>query len=392
MNFSDLALQYRRTLLQDIIPFWTRFALDSDGCLNTCISDVGQVISRDRWGWSQWRAVWVFSRLYNQIERRAEWLRLAEGICGFMTDHGPLANGHWPLLLNSEGEVIRGFESVYTDGFAIYGLVELWRATRKPQLLELALQTFRATEAALNRQIPPPAWPYPIAPNCWAHGISMIFSIVYHELAEVTRSSEVRSAALVHHQRVMQTFLRQDRGLVLERLYQDGTEMPSPEGTVVLPGHAIESLWMQMHIARVNGDSATLARAVKAIRRHLEVGWDCIYGGLLLAVDANGGQQVAWPFAETKLWWPHTEALYSTLLAFEHCRESWCLEWHERIRDYSFAHYPVADHGEWRQKLDRLGRPIAEVIALPVKDPFHLPRALLYCLEVLDRLTELPKP
>jgi len=392
MNFSDLALQYRQTLLEDVIPFWTHFALDSDGSLNTCISDAGQVISRDRWGWSQWRAVWVFSKLYNQIEPRVEWLRIAEGICGFMTHHGPLEDGHWPLLLNSEGQVVRGFESVYTDGFAIYGLVELWRATRKPQLLELALQTFQATEAALNGPTPPPAWPYPIAPNCWAHGISMIFSIVCHELAGVTHSSEVRSAALVHHERVMRTFLRHDRGLVLERLYQDGTEIPPLEGTVVLPGHAIESLWMQMHIARVSGDSAALARAAIAIRRHLEIGWDPVYGGLFLAVDADGGQQVDWPFAETKLWWPHTEALYATLLAFETCRETWCLEWHERIRDYCFAHYPVTDHGEWRQKLDRQGRPITNVVALPVKDPFHLPRALIYCLEVLDRLKKVPTP
>jgi N-acylglucosamine 2-epimerase len=62
------------------------------------------------------------------------------------------------------------------------------------------------------------------------------------------------------------------------------------------------------------------------------------------------------------------------------------LTWHERIREWSFAHYPVAGHGEWRQKLDRRGREIQQTLVLPVKDPFHLPRALLYCCEILDRL------
>ena len=33
--------------------------------------------------------------------------------------------------------------------------------------------------------------------------------------------------------------------------------------------------------------------------------------------------------------------------------------------------------GEWRQRLDRAGQPVTELIALPVKDPFHLPRAAL---------------
>ena len=145
MKFSELSLLYRQTLLENVIPFWMRFAIDPDGGINTCITDAGQVVSRDRWGWSQWRAVWVFSKLYNQIASRPAWLDVAKGICGFMRVHGPLENGHWPLLLDGDGRVLRGYESVYTDGFAIYGLVELWRATQDAKLLDLAMQTFRAT-------------------------------------------------------------------------------------------------------------------------------------------------------------------------------------------------------------------------------------------------------
>jgi N-acylglucosamine 2-epimerase len=63
------------------------------------------------------------------------------------------------------------------------------------------------------------------------------------------------------------------------------------------------------------------------------------------------------------------------------------LAWHERIRQYCYAHFHVEPYGEWRQKLDRRGRPLEETVALPVKDPFHLPRALIYCIDVLERLT-----
>ena len=379
---------YRTELLERVIPFWTRHAIDPNGGINTCITDEGRVVSRDRWGWSQWRAVWVFSNLYNRVEARPEWLRIAEGICDFVWAHGPLEDGHWPLLLDGDGELKRGYDSIYNDGFAIYGLVELWRANHRDGLLEKAMATFRAAEADLNRDEPPPAWPYPIAPGTIAHGISMLFSMTYHQLAEATGDDDVRQAALTHHRRVMDTFLRPDRGLVLESLRRDGTEVAPPDGAVVLPGHAIESMWFQMLIARSANDGATLDRAVGAIRRHLEAGWDGEYGGLLLAVDADGRDQAAWPFHDTKLWWPHTEALCATLLAYEHCRENWCLDWHERIRQYSFEHYPVADHGEWTQKLDRRGKPITDVVALPVKDPFHLPRALICCIDVLERLAE----
>ncbi|MDM8006686.1 MAG: AGE family epimerase/isomerase [Phycisphaerae bacterium] len=388
IDFVQLREQYGTTLLEDVVPFWMRHAIDANGGINTCIRDDGTLVSRDRWGWSQWRAVWVFSKLYNTVQQRPEWLKTATGISSFLADHGPLEDGHWPLLMDGDGKIQRGFESIYTDGFAIYGLVELWRASRKQAFLDLAMATFAAAEKTLNGNDPPPAWPYPIPAGRMNHGISMLFSIVYHELADATGDLMVKAAMLRHHQRVMESFLRPARGLVLEWLDLAGNEIPPPEGTVVLPGHAIESMWMQLHIALETGDSIVIEQAIKAIRRHLEIGWDNEYGGLFLAVDADGRSDVAWRFPDTKLWWPHTEALYATLLAYEISRQEWCLEWYQRIHDYSFSHYPVKPHGEWTQKLDRQGRPITDIVALPVKDPFHLPRALIYGIEVLNRLSD----
>lgn len=388
MEWPALRDLYQRTLLEDVIPWWVRHAIDARGGINTCIRDDGVLVSRDRWNWSQWRAVWVFSRLYNTVAPRPAWLDIARGIYAFLAAHGPQTDGHWPLLLDGDGQVLRGFESIYGDGFAIYGLVELWRATREDRLLAQAMQTFDAAEHSLRGPEPPPAWPYPIPAGRLAHGISMLFSLVYEELAKATGEPRVRVAAELHHRRVMDQFLRKDRGLLLEWLTPDGAEVPPPEGTVCLPGHAIESMWMQIHLARARGDDATIDRAVEAVRTHLERGWDPEYGGLFLGIDADGRDSVAWPHAEKKLWWPHTEALYATLLAYECRRQPWALAWHHRIREWSYARYPVAGHGEWRQKLDRQGREYAETVALPVKDPFHLPRALLLCCEVLDRLSD----
>lgn len=385
-NLSCLLDLYRTTLLDNVLPFWHRHAFDANGGINTCIGDDGKILSRDRWNWSQWRAVWVWSKLYNNFGRRQEWLERAQGIYKFVTAHGPLEDGHWPLLLDGDGKLLRGYESLYVDGFALYGLTELLRATGDAQVRGHALRTYRAVRAALDAPEPPPAWPYPIPAGRIAHGISMIFSLAFHELADATGDAEIRRAAIEHHRRVMEVFLRPQRDVVLEFLASDGRELPPPQGTAVLPGHAIESMWFQMHIARANNDRAVCQVAARTIQRHLELGWDPEFGGLFLAVDADGRPEVGWAHAQTKLWWPHTEALYATLLAYETTGEPWCLEWHERVRQYSYAHYPVPQHGEWRQKLDRQGRPITATLVLPVKDPFHLPRALMYCVEVLERL------
>ena len=60
------------------------------------------------------------------------------------------------------------------------------------------------------------------------------------------------------------------------------------------------------------------------------------------------------------------------------------LESYRRVHEWSFAHFPMPE-GEWRQRLDRQGNPVTEVVALPVKDPFHLPRAVILILQLLRR-------
>ncbi len=43
-----------------------------------------------------------------------------------------------------------------------------------------------------------------------------------------------------------------------------------------------------------------------------------------------------------KVWWPHVEALYGTLLAHHLTGEPWCLEWYQKVADWTWAHFPSA--------------------------------------------------
>lgn len=104
------------------------------------------------------------------------------------------------------------------------------------------------------------------------------------------------------------------------------------------------------------------------------------------ATGADGRGEAAWNFHDAKVWSPHTEALYACLLAYDHTRDIEFLSWRNRVHEYSYNLFPDLEHGEWRQRFDRQGRPITDVVALPVKAPFHLPRALIYCVDVLERL------
>ncbi|NLW87349.1 MAG: hypothetical protein GXY38_10795 [Planctomycetes bacterium] len=386
--FSQLRESLLAHLLNSVVPFWLKHAIDAEGGLNTCIRDDGSIVSRDKWLWSQWRAVWVFSRLYRRIGQRPEWLDLATNIYKFAARHGWDAQARgWRLRLAHDGSELAGCDSIYVDGFAIYGLTEYAAATGDKAALALARRTAEGVIEKLGQPHDKiKMWPYPAPAGCRVHGLAMIFSLVLWELGRACGEQRYLDAAEAMSDEIFGKFYRPSRGLLLERIADDGRELPAPLGTAVVPGHVIEDMWFQIHIARDRGDNGRIMQACDIIRRHIEAGWDHSYGGLLLAIDADGSDDIGWDFADTKLWWPQTEAMYALLLAYEHCRQEWCVQWFQKVHDYCFAHYPVTPHGEWRQKLDRFGKPFESTVALPVKDPFHLPRALIYCIDVLDRL------
>ena len=85
-----------------------------------------------------------------------------------------------------------------------------------------------------------------------------------------------------------------------------------------------------------------------------------------------------------KLWWVHSESLYSCL-RFSDDRE--IAAWYEKIKDYTFKTFPNTENGrgEWIQIRDREGRPENRVVALPVKDPFHIMRNLILLIEECEK-------
>ena len=390
IDWPALLARYRHELLDSVVPFWMRHAVDREhGGLLTCISDEGQILSTDKYMWSQLRAIWTFSALYNRIEPRDEWLDVAWRTYEFARRYGRDEQGRWVFATTREGDVVQGANSIYADGFAIYGLTELARATGDRGVVALARDTYDSVQRRLARPGSYGTAPFDVPEGGKAHAISMIFSLVFHELGHMLDDPEIVKAGLGYARQVMDVFLRPEHRLLFEFTALDGSLIDTPQGRSIVPGHAIESMWFMIQIFRQAGDVARVRQAIEAIRWHLEFGWDEEQDGLYHARDAEGGE-AWWRFADAKLWWPQTEALYALLLAYEETGAQWCLDWYWRVHDYAFAHYPVREHGEWTQKLDRYGRKMTETVALPVKDPFHLPRALILGIEAVERMARAP--
>jgi N-acylglucosamine 2-epimerase len=389
MNKNQLRRTYQELLLDGIVPFWAKHGVDDKfGGVLSCMAEDGKPISGDKYIWSQARWVWTCSALYNRIEKRPEFLKWARGAIDFLLAHGRDERGRWIYHATREGEPVEGAISIYSDCFAVYGLSEYCRAVASADLLDLARKTFSSIQERIEAPEFSETAPYQLPPNRRNHGVPMILTEVAGELSQTIASGRhgghqaIATAADDYAGRVMKHFVRPARKCLVEFLDRNYEEVPGPEGTFIMPGHAIESMWFVMRRAMARGDRKAVRAAAEVMRWHLESGWDPEYGGIFLGTDAEGHPPFL-PNSETKLWWPHTEALYGLLLAHELTGEDWSKRWFEKVYEWSFAHFLMPEVGEWRQRLDRTGKPITSVVALPVKDPFHLPRALILSLELL---------
>jgi N-acylglucosamine 2-epimerase len=184
---------------------------------------------------------------------------------------------------------------------------------------------------------------------------------------------------------VFEHFVRSEDATVRETVSADGSLLDTPEGRVMNPGHAIETAWFMLEIARRRDDRVLLGRALKVLDGSLARGWDAEYGGLFYFIDVAG---LPSPYLEhdMKLWWPHCEALYATLLAHHLTGDEAYADHFQRVHDWTFAHFPDPEHGEWFGYLRRDGSVASTMKGGLWKGPFHIPRAVMLCHQLLERM------
>ena len=89
MDFKKLANQYKDELLNNVLPFWLQNSQDKEfGGYFTCLDREGKVFDTDKFIWLQGREVWMFSMLYNKVEKRQEWLDCAVQGGEFLKKYG----------------------------------------------------------------------------------------------------------------------------------------------------------------------------------------------------------------------------------------------------------------------------------------------------------------
>jgi N-acylglucosamine 2-epimerase len=175
------------------------------------------------------------------------------------------------------------------------------------------------------------------------------------------------------------------RELFLENAPMNEEAATTPEGRLVCPGSIFEINWLLYRALDHIPQPDLLALLPLTLEGALEAGWDREYGGLFYFLDSEDRppQQLEWSM---KLWWVHVEAAYALLIAYERTGDRKWLDWLARVNDWTWKHFPDPQHGEWFGYLDRLGEPALTAKGGAYKGCFHIPRALLFSLQSLERL------
>jgi N-acylglucosamine 2-epimerase len=189
---------------------------------------------------------------------------------------------------------------------------------------------------------------------------------------------------------VFRYFVKPEKKALLETVGPAGEYLgDSPEGRCVNPGHAIETAWFILAEGKHRNDKKLVERGLPLLDWSLDAGWDPKYGGILYFVDVEGRQPVQYEW-DMKLWWPHNEAIYATLLAHALTGDRKYEQWFEKIYAWAMARFPDRRHGEWFGYLHRDGSLSHDLKGNMFKGPFHLPRMQLYCHLLLEQMLRAP--
>jgi len=414
-NNRDEFLFYVKQIENDLFPFWERHMDRKYGGIYTCISNDGsRIVNTDKYVWSQGRMIWVLSKLADMIKQGIlsgdgdSYLAFANKTYCLIKKNALLKEGGCAYLITESGEkkeTLPGegyHKSLFVDCFVSAGFAEYARVSGNREALEDSLELFDFVENVIaSGSIP--AEPFPIPDGYAAHSITMIMTNVSYVLGNALkelkhpRAEEILEKSVGYARDVLTRFCGEEY-VIKEFVHM---ELPARDTLLerhTLPGHSLECMWFVMFAALRIKDYKMIEKASRVVEKCFEIGWDDEFGGLLRYVDKNGGKpwgielggkyelliKDTW---DSKLWWPHSEALFTTLLSYALTKENKFLSLYKKTYDYTFEVFPNPDKtiGEWIQIRDRYGKPEEKLVALPVKDPYHILRNVLLLIELLHK-------
>lgn len=381
-----------RSELQKSIDFWLKNGMDPvNGGVYTCLDRKGAVYSTDKSVWMQGRCGWIFAYLCHVYGVKEEWLAASKSCLDFLEAHcrNAQAENRLYFTVTAEGEPLRQRRYYFSEAFYALANAEYYGVTGEREHLERARWAYDLYWD-LSHGAPDPTGMGPKSTRTGrSFGLPMIILNVTGTMLRVDPERkalyEARAQSCVDD--IFQYHVHPELKCVLENVAEDGSaRLFYTEGRTVNPGHDIEGVWFLLEHAKRTGDAELVQKAAQIFDWAIEAGWDKEYGGLLYFIDCLGKPPEAYEH-DMKLWWPHNEIMIASLMLYRDTGDEQYFRWFETVMDYVQQHFADPEYGEWYGYLRRDGLPtMPSTKGSTFKGPFHLPRALIQCDQMLGQL------
>ena len=384
------AESYKKDLTENIMPFWMKYGLDREnGGVYTCVDRDGSLMDTTKSVWFQGRFAFICSFAYNNVEKNQEWLDAAKSTLEFIEKHCFDEQGHMYFSVTAEGKPLRKRRYVFSETFAAIAMSEYALATGDQHWAKRAIQVFEDTQRFLATPGFLPA-KFEADVKLQGHSIVMILINVGSCIRKVVDDPKLTQQIDESIEKLKKYFIHPEFKCLLETVGENGEFIDTNMTRIINPGHCIETSWFIMEEAKLRGwDKPMLDMALQVFDWSWDWGWDKLYGGIINFRDCKNLPPQDYS-QDMKFWWPQCETIIASLYAYLGTGDEKYLYRHERISEWTYAHFPDAEYGEWYGYLHRDGTVAQPAKGNLYKGPFHIPRMMIkgymLCQEILKKL------
>lgn len=381
---------YKKDLTENIMPFWMEYGLDREnGGVYTCVNRDGSLMDTTKSVWFQGRFAFICSFAYNNVEKNQEWLDAAKSTLEFIEKHCFDEQGHMYFSVTAEGKPLRKRRYVFSETFAAIAMSEYALATGDQHWAKRAIQVFEDTQRFLATPGFLPA-KFEADVKLQGHSIVMILINVGSCIRKVVDDPKLTQQIDESIEKLKKYFIHPEFKCLLETVGENGEFIDTNMTRTINPGHCIETSWFIMEEAKLRGwDKPMFDLALQVFDWSWDWGWDKQYGGIINFRDCKNLPSQDYS-QDMKFWWPQCETIIASLYAYLGTGDEKYLYRHERISEWTYAHFPDAEYGEWYGYLHRDGTVAQPAKGNLYKGPFHIPRMMIkgymLCQEILKKL------
>ena len=410
---ARIAREWDSILRDRMLPYWLRRTVGASGGYQ--VFDTGQSFGRNglslrdtinsfrerrgsrdasnvRHLVAQTRILWVFSiahRLGYSSAKRDYLSAATHGFQYLTTTMLDRERGGFYWKTHEKLGITESWKILYGQGFAIYALVEYYRATGLAEALNLALSTYQTVHNACHDEVNrgwiehcdadfKPLQPVgqrlagvPDVVGYKSGDANLHWMEALIELYLETHDRSVRDSLIEALEIIKTRLYMADAARSRELLQADWSEVPDIEGTEASFGHIVEFAWLMLHAERALGIAPSWSHFEALLRHALKRGFDHERGGFYFR---GRGDEPA--FDTDKIWWIQAEGLAALTEAVRRYESEEYETALQSLINWIFRYQVKSADGIWIWSTDAAGQPKNLTKAGPWKAAYHEVRAI----------------